>query len=66
MLCKKIFSFIAYCLWGKDREPIDTDAEYIVEVENISKRFELYQYPRHFLGQIFFGWIKTFYKEFWA
>lgn len=66
MLCKKILNFIAYCLWGKDTEDRTEDTEYIVEAENISKRFELYNYPRHFLGQILFGWIKTFYKEFWA
>ena len=38
----------------------------VLSVKNISKRFEIYNKPRHRLQQMLFGRWKTYFQEFWA
>ena len=38
----------------------------LLRIDHISKRFEIYNKPRHRLQQMVFGHWKTYYKEFWA
>ena len=38
----------------------------VLSAKNISKRFEIYDKPRHRLQQMLFGRWKTYYREFWA
>lgn len=38
----------------------------VLSVKNISKRFEIYDKPRHRLQQMLFGRWKTYFREFWA
>ncbi|MBR3506338.1 MAG: ABC transporter ATP-binding protein [Lentisphaeria bacterium] len=37
-----------------------------LRIRHISKRFEIYDKPRHRLQQMLFGRWKTYYREFWA
>jgi len=41
-------------------------SEPILKIDNISKRYEMYQVPHHRLFQTIFAGHKQFYKEFWA
>lgn len=38
----------------------------VLRIRHISKRFEIYDKPRHRLQQMLFGRWKTYYREFWA
>ena len=40
--------------------------EVVLRIQHISKRFEIYEKPRHRLQQMLFGRWKTFYREFRA
>ena len=40
--------------------------EVVLRVRHVSKRFEIYDKPRHRLQQMLFGRWKTYYREFWA
>jgi lipopolysaccharide transport system ATP-binding protein len=41
-------------------------SEIVLKVENISKRYEIYEALHHRLLQTLLGGRKQFYKEFWA
>ena len=38
----------------------------VLRIRHISKRFEIYDKPRHRLQQMLFGRWKTYFREFWA
>ena len=40
--------------------------EVVLRVRHVSKRFEIYDKPRHRLQQMLFGRWRTYYREFWA
>lgn len=41
-------------------------SDIVVQVNNLGKRYHIYDKPGHRLLQVLFGWRKKFYKEFWA
>ena len=41
-------------------------SEVVLKVENVGKRYEMYDAPHHRLLQTLFRGRKQFYKEFWA
>jgi lipopolysaccharide transport system ATP-binding protein len=41
-------------------------SEVVLKVENIGKRYEIYEAPHHRLLQTLLRGRKQFYKEFWA
>ena len=49
---------------GKSGEMMSSDL--VLKVENIGKRYEIYEAPHHRLLQTLLRGRKQFYKEFWA